>query len=149
MLFRSNSRADVTVTTLFPASAYDCFYGTNELRWDGSSKLFVNGVFYFDGGLSLSTSKSVYYSGSGSLSMLTRLAASSAVATAACTGTDRPGPAGRAAQPASRGTTKSASAVGPGPSGLVRVASTKHLRPSRRCTRARSSSGIPTGTGAR
>ncbi|HEX7083354.1 MAG TPA: hypothetical protein VF186_04505 [Gaiellaceae bacterium] len=53
---------------LFPSgTSYDCFVGSNELKWDGHGGLTVNGVFLFDGNLSLSGSVDVVYSGSGTI----------------------------------------------------------------------------------
>ena len=53
---------------LFPSGvAYDCKSGANELKWDGSSKLTVNGAFYFDGSLSMSGNLGVTYTGKGTI----------------------------------------------------------------------------------
>ncbi len=52
---------------LFPSGQpYDCHVGSNELKWDGAGNLLVNGAFYFDGNLALST-QHVVYSGLGTL----------------------------------------------------------------------------------
>jgi Tfp pilus assembly protein PilX len=69
--FDSNATLNNSVASinLFPAGvSYDCKIGTNEIKWDGSENLTVNGRFYFDGSLNLSTdNKSYVYSGSGTL----------------------------------------------------------------------------------
>jgi Tfp pilus assembly protein PilX len=53
---------------LFPSGQpYDCVVGSNEIKWDGASKLTVNGSFYFDGNLSITGNQSIVYSGLGSL----------------------------------------------------------------------------------
>lgn len=39
---------------LFPSGhPYDCKNGSNELKWDGSSTLTINGVFFFDGSINM------------------------------------------------------------------------------------------------
>ena len=62
---------------LFPASPYDCINGANEIRWCPSvnatyhcttaNTLYINGTFFFDGSLNISSNAAVVYSGSGSL----------------------------------------------------------------------------------
>lgn len=53
---------------LFPSSPYDCVNGANEIKWTPSSgTLYVNGTFYFDGSLALSSNLSIVYSGQGTL----------------------------------------------------------------------------------
>lgn len=58
----------LTSVNLFPSgSSYDCHVGSYELAWDGHGGLTVNGVFLFDGSLSLSGNVTVIYSGSGTI----------------------------------------------------------------------------------
>ena len=53
---------------LFPSGvSYDCKAGSNEIKWDGTKNLLVNGVFYFDGNLSLSGSTNIVYTGEGTI----------------------------------------------------------------------------------
>ena len=53
---------------LFPSGQpYDCKVGSNELKWDGTSKLTVNGAFYFDGNFSFTGNQQIVYSGKGTL----------------------------------------------------------------------------------
>jgi Tfp pilus assembly protein PilX len=53
---------------LFPVgTSYDCKVGANELKWNGSNSLTVNGVFYFDGNFSLTNNQTILYSGRGSI----------------------------------------------------------------------------------
>lgn len=72
----------------FPSGqSYDCKVGTSELRWDGSKNLLVNGVFLFDGGLSLSGNVSILYSGSGTIYFTGGIATSGNVSVCGVTGT--------------------------------------------------------------
>jgi hypothetical protein len=58
----------VSSVNLVPSGqSYDCIIGSNEIKWDGSSKLTVNGTFYFDGNLSLNGSQKIIYKGIGTL----------------------------------------------------------------------------------
>ncbi|HEY2326627.1 MAG TPA: hypothetical protein VGH52_03990 [Gaiellaceae bacterium] len=53
---------------LFPSGQpYDCTVGANEIKWDGSSNLYVNGAFYFDGNFSLTGNSAITYTGQGTL----------------------------------------------------------------------------------
>lgn len=72
---------------LFPSSAYDCKVGSYELKWDGSKNLTVNGVFVFDGNLSLSGNVTVIYSGSGTIYFDGTMATSGNVSICGTTGT--------------------------------------------------------------
>jgi Tfp pilus assembly protein PilX len=53
---------------LFPSgTSYDCKVGGNELKWNGSNSLTINGVFYFDGNFSMTGNQKIVYSGTGSI----------------------------------------------------------------------------------
>ena len=53
---------------LFPAGvSYDCHVGANEIKWDGVKNLLVNGMFYFDGSLTMSGQQKIVYTGKGTL----------------------------------------------------------------------------------
>ena len=62
---KDNGNSTNINTLLFGSTAYDCFVGTNELKWTPSTKtLLANGEFYFDGTLNAPTGVgSVVYSG--------------------------------------------------------------------------------------
>jgi hypothetical protein len=61
----NNSDASIS-SVMLGNTDYDCFVGTNEIKWTHSSKtLLVNGTFYFDGSLTLSGT--IVYSGQASL----------------------------------------------------------------------------------
>jgi Tfp pilus assembly protein PilX len=69
----------LATVNLFPATAYDCINGANEISWQpgvtttgahpcpSGNCLYVNGTFYFDGSLSLSGNSTILYSGTGTL----------------------------------------------------------------------------------
>ena len=58
-----NSVANVA-TIMFGNTDYDCFVGTNEIKWNHTAKqLTANGTFYFDGTLTASAVGNVVYSG--------------------------------------------------------------------------------------
>jgi Tfp pilus assembly protein PilX len=58
----------LTTVNLFPATAYDCKSGANEISWTPSSNsLHVVGTFVFDGSLSVSGNSHVLYTGSGTI----------------------------------------------------------------------------------
>jgi hypothetical protein len=53
---------------LFPSGhPYNCTVGSNQLIWDGTNHLTVNGTFYFDGNLSMSGNTAIVYSGEGTI----------------------------------------------------------------------------------
>jgi len=70
------NNSDGTIN-LFPSSNYDCVNGSNELKWcatadvaagcDTANTLTVNGMFYFDGNLSLSGNTDILYTGLGTI----------------------------------------------------------------------------------
>jgi hypothetical protein len=67
--FDSNTTLNNSLSSvnLFPATAYDCIVGSNEIKWTPSTQtLLVNGTFYFDGSLALSN-VNITYSGRGVL----------------------------------------------------------------------------------
>ena len=69
---QNNSVTNVA-DNLFPGSAYDCKGANgNEIKWtpgQGSNpgQLYINGAFYFDGNLTVGSSTSVVYSGTGTI----------------------------------------------------------------------------------
>jgi hypothetical protein len=60
---------------LFPAAAYDCVNGTNEIKWTPGvtascttgSCLYLNGTFFFDGNLAMQGNSHVVYTGQGTI----------------------------------------------------------------------------------
>lgn len=75
-----------TVNLFPPGTSYDCKVGSYELAWDGVKNLTVNGVFVFDGSLSLSGNVSVVYSGSGTIYFTGTLATSGNISICGVTG---------------------------------------------------------------
>jgi Tfp pilus assembly protein PilX len=75
---------------LFPAGKpYDCLVGSNEIKWNGSNTLLVNGAFYFDGSMSLSGATAITYTGRGTLyftGTISQSGSTSLCGIAACTG---------------------------------------------------------------
>jgi len=70
---QNNSITNVA-TNLFPSTAYDCkaASGTNEIKWTpgqgtNPGQLYINGAFYFDGNLTVGSSTSIVYTGTGTI----------------------------------------------------------------------------------
>jgi len=62
------NNSDGSISSVFFGSSYDCFVGTNEIRWNSANNtLFVNGTLYFDGSLSMPNLGNIVYSGQASL----------------------------------------------------------------------------------